>query len=236
MITALCMHIATVEAEAGRPSRPPFEVTEAAMRWLGVLEHTPTPSTSRRATRPTSGGLGASARPSSPTSARTCASSCSVQSPRRAAERGPLRGRLDPDCGRRPLARRTPPPSSWSTSRTTTSPRTPCAPCTPSSASGPLPLRPRDRPRHLHRPPAVPRRQARPRRAPHPRLEPRLRPEGPAYLRLRRPLPRRGLVATVHAVRRLRGAPHSSPEVCPWAEARPMPPPHRLRRRVQPSP
>lgn len=35
MITALCMHIATVEAEAGRPSRPPFEVTEAAMRWLG---------------------------------------------------------------------------------------------------------------------------------------------------------------------------------------------------------
>lgn len=35
MVTALCMHIATVEAEAGRPSRPPFEVTEAAMRWLG---------------------------------------------------------------------------------------------------------------------------------------------------------------------------------------------------------
>ncbi len=34
MVTALCMHIATVEAEAGRPSRPPFEVTEAAMRWL----------------------------------------------------------------------------------------------------------------------------------------------------------------------------------------------------------
>lgn len=35
MVTALCMHIATVEAEAGRPSRPPIEVTEAAMRWLG---------------------------------------------------------------------------------------------------------------------------------------------------------------------------------------------------------
>ena len=35
MVTALCMHIATVEAEAGRPSRPPAEVTEAAMRWLG---------------------------------------------------------------------------------------------------------------------------------------------------------------------------------------------------------
>ena len=34
IVTALCMHIATVEAEAGRPSRPPFEVTEAAMRWL----------------------------------------------------------------------------------------------------------------------------------------------------------------------------------------------------------
>ena len=34
MVTALCMHIATVEAEAGRPSRPPAEVTEAAMRWL----------------------------------------------------------------------------------------------------------------------------------------------------------------------------------------------------------
>ncbi|MDC1043616.1 hypothetical protein OAQ71_00155 [bacterium] len=35
MVTALCMHIATVEAEAGRPSRPPADVTEAAMRWLG---------------------------------------------------------------------------------------------------------------------------------------------------------------------------------------------------------
>lgn len=34
MVTALCMHIATVEAQAGRPSRPPAEVTEAAMRWL----------------------------------------------------------------------------------------------------------------------------------------------------------------------------------------------------------
>jgi len=34
MVTALCMHIATVEAEAGRPSRPPADVTEAAMRWL----------------------------------------------------------------------------------------------------------------------------------------------------------------------------------------------------------
>lgn len=34
MVTALCMHIATVEAQADRPSRPPAEVTEAAMRWL----------------------------------------------------------------------------------------------------------------------------------------------------------------------------------------------------------
>ena len=34
MVTALCMHIATVEAEAGRPSRPPADVTAAAMRWL----------------------------------------------------------------------------------------------------------------------------------------------------------------------------------------------------------
>ncbi len=82
MVTALCMHIATVEAEAGRPSRPPARCDRGGHALArGSWERTPTPSTSRRATRPTSGGPGASARPSSPTSARTCASSCSVQSP-----------------------------------------------------------------------------------------------------------------------------------------------------------